>query len=149
MITIEIQYMSLSKKFTIKIKKIETDRTALIDLLNETAEKKRKLKTSISRSSLKIKHGGLKTDDKARHTSEIRLQLSALSLEYEHIKNHISTINKKRRFENQDVQRYSSKLSQIFMVCAKRTLPANEFEKIEKQANKILEDRRNNIQTGS
>lgn len=135
--------MPLDRKFFVKIKKIENDKSALIALLNEVAEKKRILKTSITRSSLKIKHGGFKTADKARHTSEIKLQLSSLALEYEHIKNRISILKKIIASENQNVQRYSSKLSQIFMVCAKHTLPVKEFEKIEKQASKILDDRRN------
>jgi len=133
--------MSLSKPFFVRIGKLENSRDNLIYELQKTAEKKRQIKIQIKRSSLTIEQGGMHT--RAEFTKNKRAELSILSLEYEYIKQAISKLNIKRKFENKSVQNYSSQLSQIFMLCAKNSLPSNEFNKIEKQAMYILDKRRN------
>jgi len=136
--------MSLSKSFFVRVGKLENSRDNLIYELQKNAEKKRQIKIQIKRSSLTIKQGGMHTSKKAEFTKNKRAELSLLSLEYEYIKQAISKLNNQRKFENKSQQQYSSKLSQIFMVLAKQILPENEFSKVEKQAIKILENRRNN-----
>ncbi len=137
----------LSRKFLVKIGKIINNRQKLIYHLNNIDGESRLLKNSLLRSQNKLCNGGLKTKDKAEFTRTVKDQLSILKHQREYIIARISDINKKTKHDNQTLQKYSSQLSQIFMVMAERNLPTNEFTKIKKQAEKTLENRRNNKQT--
>lgn len=142
-----IRFMPLSKSFFVKIGKIINDRDKLIYQLDKINERNSLLKNSLSKSSNKLSNGGLKTQDKVTFTRDTKNKIAELKLERQYIISCISVINKKIKYQNKSSQKYSSKLSQIFIVIAGRNLPENEFEKIKKQANKVLENRRNNIQT--
>jgi len=137
----------METKFLIQLSKIKQDRKLLIILLADLDQEKQKLKNNLQRASIPIKQGGIPGHKRSVLSMETKNQLALLTHKRTLVTISLSEIKKKDKYHKNDTQKYSGKIASIFMVVAKRTLPENEFKKIEKKAEKILEDRRNNIQT--
>lgn len=140
----------VSEEFKRKVARIASDKDALVQLMNELDEEKRKIRSSQRKYSNEPKEDkGLAGSERYKKLRSLKDRISYLVGEREYVRQALGKLKGDKKAINKATNNKPLGFCQAFYAAAEKVLPAGTFLEIEVAAGQMIEkeenDRKDNI----